>query len=463
MSTFSRREEAARPRSAAHSAGALRSPSPAGPDRGEGRRRALSTPSLNFTVEGDEAAAARLKKALAVPPVPSRRDLTEEELALVERALVTHWFHSYAARTHPLLVRELLAELPRDAVVLDPFVGSGTVLVEALLAGGRGIGCDVNPLSVRLSRFKSTPLPAAMREALRKRAAQIAEASLQRVKQRKGPPRTWDRAKFYEPHVFLELCGLRAEIEAVSGTDAPLFEALLLILSSLIIKSSRQRAETSSEQVRRAIGRGQVTRWFLSRTEEVARLHAALAERLEGKTWHKPLCEVGDARALSEKDSPLPLWPASVDRVITSPPYLGTYDYAAHHERRFAWLDIDPETVFKSEMAARRHGEATPIKQLIEQHGRETAAWVRGVARLLRPGGRLQVIVGDSAVRGQPLPGDLPIRIAAEKAGLRFIARASVERPPLPDSVVPRPEPVDAARLTLPPRFEHLLEFARGE
>lgn len=419
---------------------------------GEGSRRrtALSAPILGFQCEGDEAAAAELRLALGVPPLPE--SVEPNDRALFESSLSTHLFHSFAGRTHPLLVRRLLAarNLKSDAVVFDPFVGSGTVLVEATLAGLRGVGCDVNPLAVRLARFKATPWPMAMRKALTLRAAALAEASLLRVKARQRPSRTWDSAEYYAPHVYLELCGLRQEIAKVAKEDLPLSEALLLIFSSIVIKASLQRAETSTKRVERHIGRGQVTRWFLAKAEEVARLHEALWQRVmaHGKLPPAPICLEGDARTLLSEVGQ-PLWSQSLDCVITSPPYLGTYDYAGHHARRFAWLDIDASSMLRGEIAARRHAARVPLPQLLLQHERDTHAWIVAIARLLKPSGRLYVLVGDSVVGGQPLRGDTPIRNAAEKSGLRFIARAAAERPNYYRGAA-----------NLPLRLEHLLEFA---
>jgi DNA modification methylase len=419
-------------------------------DRTPRRRTPLSAPSLSFQREGEPDAAERLRRALAVPPLPE--SVRPEDRQLFEATLCTQLFHSFAGRTHPLLVRQLLADvaLPAGASVLDPFVGSGTVLVEAALHGARGIGCDINPLAVRLCRFKATPLPGPMQKALYERAAAVASASLERVKAKEPPGRVWDTAKYYPPHVFLELCGLRQEIESVVQADPPLGEALLLIFSSLIIKASEQRAETRVDRVDRRIGRGQVTRWFLAKAEEVVRLHAALFSRISALPAPPPapLCLTGDARALLRVTGQ-PLWAGSIHCVITSPPYLGTYDYAGHHARRFAWLDIDPQPVIRGEMAARRHGAHLPLRRLVEQHQRDTNAWVAAIAKLLRPGGRLFVLVGDSVVGSQPVRGDTPIRTAAEHSGLRFVARSAAERPNYY-----RPAAAEQA-----PRLEHLLEF----
>ena len=72
-----------------------------------------------------------------MPPLPA--ELTAEERPVVESSLATHLFHSFAARTHPLLVRRLLDDLAPGQAVLDPFCGSGTVPLEVLLRGGRSL------------------------------------------------------------------------------------------------------------------------------------------------------------------------------------------------------------------------------------------------------------------------------------------------------------------------------------
>ena len=96
---------------------------PAAPPR---QRRAFST--LGGPVElGGEAEAAR-----------TLGGFYEVESSL-ERAL-THGFHSYAGRMHPSMARGAVAAFsaPGDGVI-DPFCGSGTVLVEAMGLGRRGV------------------------------------------------------------------------------------------------------------------------------------------------------------------------------------------------------------------------------------------------------------------------------------------------------------------------------------
>ena len=63
-----------------------------------------------------------------------------------------HGLHRYKARFFPRLARMLLHDA--QGPVLDPFVGSGTTLLEASLLGQSSLGVDIDPLSVRISQAK---------------------------------------------------------------------------------------------------------------------------------------------------------------------------------------------------------------------------------------------------------------------------------------------------------------------
>ena len=60
--------------------------------------------------------------------------------------------HPFPARMAPELAIDTLRDLPGSSVVLDPMVGSGTVLRHASDMGHAAIGFDVDPLAVLISR-----------------------------------------------------------------------------------------------------------------------------------------------------------------------------------------------------------------------------------------------------------------------------------------------------------------------
>lgn len=73
----------------------------------------------------------------------------------------THGFHSYPAMMIPQLVEEFLSIMKVDKKiknVFDPFMGSGTTLVEGLVHGLDVIGTDLNPLSRLISKVKTNPI-----------------------------------------------------------------------------------------------------------------------------------------------------------------------------------------------------------------------------------------------------------------------------------------------------------------
>jgi len=72
---------------------------------------------------------------------------------------LTHNFYRYPARFNPEFVRQAILNFtkPYDCV-LDPFVGGGTTIVEAIALGRRAIGIDLNSLAYFTSQVKTTPL-----------------------------------------------------------------------------------------------------------------------------------------------------------------------------------------------------------------------------------------------------------------------------------------------------------------
>src|SRR3989338_3364487 len=73
----------------------------------------------------------------------------------------THGFHTYPAMMIPQVARRSMQEFGEGKkTILDPFMGSGTVLVESCLIDGfeRAYGIDINPLALLIAKAKTTPI-----------------------------------------------------------------------------------------------------------------------------------------------------------------------------------------------------------------------------------------------------------------------------------------------------------------
>ena len=75
---------------------------------------------------------------------------------------LTHWIYPYKGKFHPQMIRALLniIKVKAGETLLDPFVGSGTAILEAQLLSINGIGIDISPLCVLISRVKTESIDA---------------------------------------------------------------------------------------------------------------------------------------------------------------------------------------------------------------------------------------------------------------------------------------------------------------
>jgi 16S rRNA G966 N2-methylase RsmD len=387
------------------------------------------------TSGGDPELAAILAAALAAPA---------EHPEIAES--LTHRAHSYPARMHPATARSVIGELAPSAL-LDPFCGSGTILVEAAAAQIRSVGIDANPLAARIARTKCWRTSRDQRRELVRAAGEIAREAIERGKAArragaespKTPPRRRAIAAWFQPHVFAELETVLALIRE-RGAD-PLVPHLEVVLSSIIHRVSRRSSDTDRTRVQRQIGRGAASRRFRDRAAE-------LAEGLEGlAAGPEPEIAVDDAREWSPA-------PRRFDLVLSSPPYPGTYDYSHHHDLRLAFLGLATRELEDRELGARRHFGRHAARGLRRWRGDMEQVFTR-IGESLAPGGLALLLVGDSIAGHDPVRADEALPpLAAAGGKLELVAWAAQPRRPLGGR--------ERQAFVNPPKREHLLAFRRA-
>lgn len=334
-----------------------------------------------------------------------------------------HGFHSYPARLHPTTAASVITGLSApNQTVLDPFCGSGTSLVEARRLGRRGIGSDLNPLALELCWLKTLAPPADFLEALESAARGAVEYAEERRLAKAGPLTSYPQAtrRAFPIHVLLELDSLRQAVQAVSDTRVR--RALLLVFSSLLTKVSNQESDTSKKLVAPRLRSGFTIDHFGKKVRELTE-QILEYERTLPANAPKPKLYERDARQLSV------LPDASVDLVVTSPPYPGVFDYLEHHRLRLKFLELDGKTFRTREIGARRNYEALDFAAARARWRSEFVPCLREMGRVLRPGGHAALIVADSAVSGQALRADRLIAEWTTGTPLKLVMTASQERP----------------------------------
>jgi len=395
---------------------------------------------------------------------------------------LTHAFHPYPGRFHPHLPRTLLRKLPEaaglaqpGARVLDPFMGGGTTLVEARLAGLPSIGNDLNPIAVLVARERTRPRTGAQAIQVLNEARRIA-GQVQALRREKNPPRAQlpglhRLTPHYAPHLLAEMMQWIRLIDGLP--DGPVRHSLRAVFSSAVVKYSNQATDSETgERKTPTIAKGAPSRFLVLKTEELVQAQVDLG-RLVG-------LHPAPVRLLEEDARLLPsLGWGEADLVLTSPPYPGTYDYYLHHRLRLDWLGLDGEALLDAELFPRRAqpvpSEAAPSeaalserrpapsavqKPAAQRSGPSPSAGRRkpkpaqapqrsqrqeagerslssdwrdmlvSLARVLKPGGATFLVIGDWMDQGHAVDGGAVLTRAAQVKGWRLAAQASVRRVP---------------------------------
>ena len=351
---------------------------------------------------------------------------------------LTHPFHTYPARLHPATARVLVDLVgdgaKRDQPIVDPFCGSGTVLVEARAAGLRAIGTDLNPLAVLVARATTWTAPPRRRKELREAGHAIAGATLaagkaaRRATSDAAPlrkPRGFDpnardrRLKsWFAPHVRRELEDLAARIDELRESDADLAEVLLACLSSMLYKVSSRTSDTDPTWIARNVSRGAPSRYFVQRVE----LLVAGLDDL-GKI-HAPMPEVRELDVRHLEDA---VPDGTAAGVVTSPPYAGTYDYAEHQRLRFDFLALRHRDFEAGELGSRRSFDGGDPEEAVVAWRKALTGFVGKIARTLAPDRAAAIVLGDSVAGGRAMFALDDLRDALT-ADLSIEAWASQER-----------------------------------
>ncbi len=292
---------------------------------------------------------------------------------------------SYRACFKPQLPRFFIDRFttPGD-VVYDPFMGRGTTVLEAALAGRTPAGCDINPLSAMLAQPRlSPPTP----EEVERRLVEI-DLSLAL-----SYPRELE--VFYHPETLREICALREYLLARdrSGSLDGIDRWIRMVAVNRLTGHSPgffsvytlppNQATSIDAQARINARRKQVPPRRNVRNLIVGKTRSLLAD-CDAATRAALLRSANRAMLLTRPARSTPQLKAnSVSLVVTSPPFLDVVDYAGDNWLRGWFCGIDTSAV-----------EISMHRKVAEWQAAMTSVF-RELARVLRPGGHVAFEVGE--------------------------------------------------------------------
>ncbi len=330
-----------------------------------------------------------------------------------------HWHPGRFASQLPASLIGVLSS-PGD-VILDPFVGSGTTLVESQRLGRPSVGIDLNPISCLMASAKTLSISSTKVRPTLQGLVEDSTALIGVQQQLGGPnslrnyvPETVQAAKWYTPTVLKHLASLWGLIETYKGIKRKLAKAAFSAILLKVCRETRHWGYVCDNSAPKDEYEGDVLREYL---QTLDRLRIAYEERdvdvmfrfgtVEGIPEASVICgsTIDRLRAIPSE---------SIDLVVTSPPYFGVCDYVKAQRLSMEWFGLEIEPLRLREIGARskRHRAAARNAYLQEL----TGVFVE-TRRTLRHGARIAVIVGESKQRASVLD---ELRGCFESAGFRM-------------------------------------------
>ena len=393
--------------------------------------------------------------------------------------MVRH-IHPFPARMAPELAIAGLMELKNKAVVLDPMVGSGTVVRQASDLGHSAIGFDTDPLAVLMTKVWTTPVDTQavleLMATVLKEAESLSDDVFLPWIDEDTETKQFVEFWFAEPQrlVLRRLAYVLSQLETCKAEQV---DVLRLALSKIIITKS------SGASLARDTSHSRPHKVSESSNFDVAAAFQRSAKQICKLLDNAPpsgstTVTLGDARSLTEVET------NQVDAVLTSPPYLNAIDYMRGHRLSLVWLgykladlryirsnNIGTERGLKDFELAGHHAEIQKAMGRIDELPKRYVAMVTRyvtdvyklvseTARVLKPSGKAIFVVGDSCLKGIFIQNSEAIIKSASIAGLKF--ENQIERNlPLQNRYLPTPSDINQS-LGKRMRKESIITFSHA-
>lgn len=347
--------------------------------------------------------------------IPIEKKWSFADKTIKDTAYITHGYYTYPAKFIPQLASSVINEYSKKGdIVIDPFLGSGTTLVEAIVNGRIGIGTDINEIACLVAKVKTTLIDSdTLHNAFDELMLKMNFYSDAEICTDSNLPERVDY--WFKPHIKNKLWVMMNYISSIEDTDIRDFflVAFAQILKSCSIwlqKSIKPTRDLNKKEIDPLYKFG----WQVKR---MLKKHKQFNELL-GDEVIKNNASYRVVKNTTSKNIPCESEKASL--ILTSPPYVTSYEYADLHQLPSLWFGFFEElSDFRKKFIGSSFRERDRINikskiayDIVEALGKTKKS--TGVAnyfadmlesflemkRVLRKGGKAAVVIGNTKIKG---------------------------------------------------------------
>jgi adenine-specific DNA methylase len=317
-----------------------------------------------------------------------------------------HSIHKWYGKLIPAIPRWAIQEYTKPGDnILDPFCGSGTTLVEAMLLRRHSVGADIDPLAYLISKVKTTRIDFRLTEKAIKGVLEFVK-----TKNSDLPPHTFPNVTYwFNPNVVVALTKL---FNGIAKEKGDLRNFLLVCLSSIVRDVSRADPRfliTARSKHRKSISEKFTEDVVFKRFGDTANAYRKCIKLVPNAGEARPEICNSDSRFLEISNK--------VDLVVTNPPYVGATDYVRAMRLERYWLGLvrhDLELQRNEIGYSRAHQEglftnipsidakleavklkSTPAFNTLATYFADMKLCFNQVNKALKKGGRVVIKIGD--------------------------------------------------------------------
>jgi len=298
-------------------------------------------------------------------------------------AYAFHNLYPYKGKFYPRVVRTLINafKLDQDALILDPFNGSGTTTHEASIMGIKSVGIDVTPMGIVLAELKNDLL--FVDDQKLKFSTKEIQEILEEIENKK-----W------------------------SHNDPLIYKLMLAVYFDTVDAFVR----TSRYNRKGKLG------LFIEKLKYIQTCHKKIMEIKEKYNLKFEPSKIIEGDILELKS--MTELAGKFDACITSPPYYFSIDYVGKDKIAYDYLGVDMKKVEFKYLGMKKNKYAknnyNGLLTRVAMYYEDLRESINNIYWALKPGGKLAIIIGDSTVNGKKIPTTMTTKKFCEEIGFKF-------------------------------------------